>query len=189
MRCISISLWALIALLLVPSAHAENSSSGKASAGQMDRGVSLSSPPTAPSTPDPTPDLTRSLQAELKRVGCFEGAVDGVWDGRTKTALVDFGRRAKLEVATDAPTAAAVETLKSRRDRVCPLECGPGRIERNGQCVAKAAPEAKPAKETRRPPREKSEDDRSKPSMCWRDDGRTTALVPCSEAPTGRRAY
>lgn len=188
MRFIRISIWVFATLALASSAHAQ--SSGAGSANQMERDITLS----APQLPDSTPDLTKSLQAELKRVGCLEGAADGQWNDKTKAALVDFARRSKLEVPTDAVTSIAVEALQSRRDRVCPLDCGAGRVERNGQCVTKAAPAPRPAKppvaaETKRAPRAKTEDERPGSGMCWRHDGRGTSLVPCSEAPTGRRAY
>ncbi len=193
MRRITFLFLALAVLPLAPSAHAQNAIAEKAMFDQVRQGESLPPPALAPPvlTP-PEPDLTRSLQVELKRIGCFEGAVDGIWEGRTKLALADVARRAKLDVATDVPTPIAVEALKSRRDRICPLNCGAGRIERNGSCVAKAVVDNKPARpqivgETKRPPRANAESER--PSMCLRNDGRTTALVPCSDAPGSRRVY
>jgi hypothetical protein len=141
--------------------------------------------------------VTKELQAQLHRVGCFEGAADGVWGEKTKVALVEFVRRSKLDVPTGAPTSIALDAVTSKRDRICPLDCGAGRIERNGQCVAQPAPAATAAKpvrpqptvENKRAPREKSVNEQPNSGMCWRNDGRTTALVPCSETPTGRRAY
>lgn len=195
MRFVRATIFALAAL--TSAAHAETTAPAKHDHDQMERNVTMS--PTALS-PE-TSDVTRSLQSELKRVGCFGGTVDGVWDVRTKTALAEFARRAKVDVDTDAATPVAVGILQARRDRVCPLECGAGLIERNGQCVAKAAPPAPPppaaAKpparpqnvEARRPARERSQDERPGSGMCWRNDGRGTSLVPCHEAPTGRRAY
>ena len=185
MRSLCALLSTLAALMFIPAAQAQASS-----ADQMERSISLSSPLPQISVPDPT----RALQAELKRVGCFDGAADGRWSEQTKAALADFARHAKLDVSTDAATQAAVESVQSRRDRVCPLACGAGRIERNGVCVAKPMPEAKPAKpqaapDVRRAARERSQDEGSGSGMCWRHDGRGTSLVPCSEAPTGRRAY
>lgn len=189
MRYVRISFWALATLALASIAQAQGPVNGNAS--QIERGVSLSLPaPTAES-----PDLTRSLQTELKRVGCFEGAVDGNWDDRTRTALAEFVRLSKLELPMDTVTERTVSVVQGRRDRICPLACGAGRIERNGVCVAKAVPpeqkavKPQPAAENKRPPRVRTEDDRPSSGMCWRQDGRGMSLVPCSEAPTGRRAY
>lgn len=198
-------LCALALLALAMPARAQGPTAENMVPNQMERGVSLSSPSHHPSSHSPSPshasppDVTKQLQTELTRVGCFAGAIDGIWGDMTRAALADFGRRAKLAVATDGPTSGVLEAVQSRRDRVCPLDCGPARIEQNGQCVAKAvpapAPQVKPAVrpqptvETRRAPRAKPDDGGGNSGMCWRNDGRSTALVPCSEAPTGRRAY
>ncbi len=190
MRFRSILLWTALALTLAPGARAENAVSEKTMLDQAKQGANLPPPTLSPNAAD----ITRSLQVELKRVGCFEGAINGVWDGTIKGALAEFARRAKLDVPTDVPTSTAVETVKSKLNRICPLDCGAGRIERNGACVATGVLDNRPARpptvvETKRPPRAAPEKERSDSGMCWRNDGRTTALVPCNEAPTGRRAY
>lgn len=187
MRAAGMLLWASMTLALAAGAHAQTAASEKAMFDQARPGADL----PMPALPPNVTDLTRSLQVELKRVGCFEGAIDAVWGSATQGALAEFARRAKLDVPTDAPTPTAVETVKSQSSRICPLVCGAGLIERNGTCVAKAVPEAKPARpqptaETKRAPRET---ERPNSGMCWRNDSRGMALVPCSEAPTGRRAY
>jgi uncharacterized caspase-like protein len=95
--------------------------------------------------PQPVTDpqvLTRALQTELKRVGCDPGPIDGKWSGKTKEALGDFARSAKVTLPTAEPNAAALEVLAGRKERVCPLECDKGERQVNGKCVA----EAKPAK-------------------------------------------
>jgi hypothetical protein len=198
MRFLSISLWALMMLTQSVHAQSQNASPEKPMTDQMERGVTLSAPLQS-SSPE---DFTKDLQAELKRVGCFDSIVDGVWGDKTKTALLNFARFSKLDVPTDVATPVAVDAVKSRTDRVCPLDCGPGRVESNGQCIAKAQPaptpqpqpQAKPARpqptgEARRPAARERSDDKPSSGMCWRQDGRGTSLVPCSEAPTGRRAY
>ena len=47
-----------------------------------------------PATAEPIDrrEMTRSLQAELKRVGCFEGPVDGEFSNSTRTALRNFAK-------------------------------------------------------------------------------------------------
>ena len=171
-------------------AHAETST--LASGDQIERGVTLSLPSEQPNEAQ----LTTTIQTELKRVGCFDGTADGLWDEKTKSALANFARRVKFDVPTTAASEQAVTLLQSRQERVCPLECGPGRIEQRGVCVAKAAPVAapvpvkpQPRAEARQPPRGKGESESSGSGMCWHQNGRGTALVPCSETPTGRRAY
>jgi hypothetical protein len=160
-------------------------------------------PPTAAPTPTPPapPDLARRLQVELQRVGCDPGYIDGVWGDKGEAALQRFARYAKLGLSTDQPTLAALDAVKGQAVRICPLECGPNTVERNGACVAKAAPDrepprAKPYRNTQkayeRPapapkaPRYRPE---SKPSMCWAVEGRTMTIVPCSDPRAGTRAY
>jgi hypothetical protein len=151
---------------------------------------SASATPPAVPTPDKA-TLVRSLQTELKRVGCFEGDVDGKWGPPVKGALIEFTQRAKVEVPTDVPTPAAADAVKGQRGRICPLECGAGRIERDGACVAKTTPErptrAKAAGEAKqRPPAAKAG---KGPGMCWHEDRRALTLVPCDDPRAGVRAY
>ncbi|MDX2204237.1 MAG: peptidoglycan-binding domain-containing protein [Hyphomicrobiaceae bacterium] len=193
MHFMGILLLALTTLALAPSAHAQTVGATAPATARAENAMfdeaKLGADLPAPTVPSDPQDVTKSLQAELKRVGCFAGAIDGVWGGTTKVALADFVRRSKLDVPTDIPTSAAVQTVKSQLNRICPLDCGAGRIERNGTCVAKAAPTpARPqtAAEAKRPPAAKPE---KNSGMCWRNDGRNLALVPCSEFPLGRRAY
>lgn len=191
MRLTSMSLWILAALALAPAAWAQDQTEQTAKFDEMPQGGSL----PVSVAPTDTRDLTRSLQVELKRVGCFPGLVDGVWGDATKGALANFARLAKLDVATDAPTPIAVDALKSRHDRVCPVICPAGQAEQNGVCVANAPPPAaKAAKpqataEPKRAPRANPDNERPGGGMCLRNDGRGQALVPCSEAFGGRRVY
>jgi hypothetical protein len=84
--------------------------------------------------------LTRVLQRELKRVGCYAGEADGTWAPKTKEALVQFARLLKLELATAAPSAAALQAVIDKQARVCPMICGSGERNVNGRCVANARP-------------------------------------------------
>jgi hypothetical protein len=131
---------------------------------QMKQGASLPTPGEAPALPTLAPDppaLARALQAELRRVGCYAGSADGKWGGGTKGALEAFAQRAQLNLRTEEPTLAALDAVKGRQGRVCPLECGPGQVEQNDRCIAKAAPDrparSKSADGPRRPPRQKAE--------------------------------
>jgi uncharacterized caspase-like protein len=103
-------------------------------------------PEMRPQSPGQDPQvLARALQTELKRVGCDPGSADGKWGAKAKEALAEFARRTKVVVPTEEPTAAALEALVARSDRVCPLDCEKGEREVKGKCVA----EAKPARKVR----------------------------------------
>ena len=105
--------------------------------------------------PDPR-TLARSLQTELKRVGCDAGEIDGQWGDKGREALASFGRHAKMSMPSQEPTAEVLEAVVSRKDRVCPLECGQGTAEVNGKCVASASKAKKPRSASSRSNREQS---------------------------------
>jgi hypothetical protein len=107
-----------------------------------------------PKAPDPR-SLARSLQTELKRVGCDAGEIDGQWGDKGREALASFGRHAKMSMPSQEPTAEALEAVASRKDRVCPLECGKGTAEVNGKCVASES-KTKPRSASSRSNRERS---------------------------------
>jgi hypothetical protein len=152
-------------------------------------------PPAALEPAAPPPALARLLQVELQRVGCNPGSIDGVWGDKGEAALERFARHAKLSVPTDAPTLAALEAVKGRAGRVCPLECGPGTIEKNGACVARPVParerdrvrDAPAPKRAQRRPRS----DKAKGGMCWAIDlnGRGSTIVPCTDSRATMKAY
>jgi hypothetical protein len=89
-------------------------------------------------------ELARQLQAELKRVGCDPGAVDGDWGAKSREALGVFNRSAGTSLDVKVASLEALAAVRAKTGRVCPLVCGPGlRIEGEG-CVAE--PKAKPAR-------------------------------------------
>jgi hypothetical protein len=109
-------------------------------------------PPQASAPPRPASTaLVREIQTELKRLGCHPDPVDEVWDG-TRPSLVRLARYASIAVP-DAPTSEFLDRLRGLSARVCPLDCGPGRIEDGGRCVAKPPmqPSAHKKPEARKP--------------------------------------
>jgi hypothetical protein len=152
---------------------------------EADRVAALPVPETRPQAPGSDPRvLARALQTELKRVGCDPGAVDGRWGPEAREALGDFARSAKLALPTDEPTAAALDAVARFKERVCPLECDRGEKEVDGRCVA-ASPGAKdkavrkPSQEPKAARRRDTPQAAPKPKMCWSQDGRNFAMVPC----------
>jgi hypothetical protein len=123
----------------------------------------LASAPAQPVTPDPSV-LTRALQAELKRVGCDPGPISGNWSGKTRQALGEFIRLTKSAVPSQEPTDAALEALKTQKERVCPLRCSPAEVEAEGRCVAKASPATPKPKAT---PGNSNEAATKGTDMCW----------------------
>jgi hypothetical protein len=80
--------------------------------------------------------LTQTLQEQLKRVECYEGAIDGDWRAKTQQALANFSKFSKLALASDQPTEAALQLVTSKTSKVCIPTCGlPGERLINGKCV------------------------------------------------------
>jgi hypothetical protein len=77
---------------------------------------------------DQTPaiDLPRSLQSELRRVGCNTGPVDGNWNAAAQKALDLFNRHAGIKLDVKVANTDALDAVKSKSSRVCPLICDHG---------------------------------------------------------------
>ena len=86
-------------------------------------------------------ELARAQQKELDRLGCSPGTPDGKWGRRTRTAMEIFNRETKLSLETKAATMAALDAMKMRNGRVCPLVCSPLEDKVGERCVAKNCPE------------------------------------------------
>jgi len=81
-------------------------------------------------------DLTRAVQIELRRVGCLTEDADGDWGSTSRRSLSQFNRRAGTRFDTDAASADALEAIKRKQGRVCPLVCPHG-FEADGDHCSK----------------------------------------------------
>lgn len=97
--------------------------------------------PVAPAAPaasapamDPA-DIARLLQAHLKRVGCDPGNSDGKWDDASKKALELFNKSAQTRFDVKLASLDALDGVRSKADRVCPLVCPKGQKADGDRCV------------------------------------------------------
>ncbi|MGY4628214.1 caspase family protein [Bradyrhizobium sp. USDA 4486] len=74
----------------------------------------------------PAADLTRSVQTELGRVGCFSGQADGNWNTSSQRSLSQFNRYAGTKLDVKVASTDALDTVKAKQSRVCPLVCEHG---------------------------------------------------------------
>ena len=87
-------------------------------------------------TPGTQPlDLNRSVQAELRRVGCLTGDADGNWNASSQRSLSQFNRYAGTRLDTKVASADALDALKQKSSRVCPLVCAHGYKADGDQCT------------------------------------------------------
>jgi hypothetical protein len=74
----------------------------------------------------PPADLTKSVQLELRRVGCLKADADGNWGAASERSLSQFNRYARTKLDTKVASADALDAIKGKQSRVCPLVCEHG---------------------------------------------------------------
>jgi uncharacterized caspase-like protein len=71
-------------------------------------------------------DLAKSVQIELRRVGCLTAAVDGEWNSASQRSLALFNRHAGTRLNVKLASTDALDAIKLKPSRVCPLVCEHG---------------------------------------------------------------
>jgi len=71
-------------------------------------------------------ETTRLVQSELRRVGCLTTSVDGDWNVSSQRSLTLFNRYAGTKLDTKLASFDALDAIKARSGRVCPLVCDHG---------------------------------------------------------------
>jgi uncharacterized caspase-like protein len=123
----------------IADAQSQVEQAKRASKEEADKLASLTPDQTVPKMP-PSPqidqtDINRLLQAHLKRVGCNSGNVDGTWDDSSRKALDLFNKNANTKFDVKVASLDALDMVRSKTDRVCPLICAKGQKEDGGRCV------------------------------------------------------
>ena len=106
----------------------------KAAAEKNEQLAALSLPADKSGSAPPV-DLPRALQAELRRVGCNTGAVDGNWNAASQKALDLFNKHAGMKLEVKTASADALDAVKGKSARVCPLVCEYGYRADGDRCV------------------------------------------------------
>ncbi|NPU10472.1 caspase family protein [Bradyrhizobium sp. 83002] len=106
--------------------------------------AALPLPAEKPAAAVQPPDLPRLLVGELRRVGCStadsDGASNGRWDGNARRALERFNKQAGTRFDVKVASLDALDAVKARTSRVCPLLCDKGQRAEGESCVAIACP-------------------------------------------------
>ena len=74
----------------------------------------------------PQADITKSVQTELRRVGCLTGAADGEWNAASQRSLALFNKHAGTKFDVKLASLDALDAIKLKPSRVCPLICEHG---------------------------------------------------------------
>jgi uncharacterized caspase-like protein len=89
---------------------------------QAEKGTNL-----AALTPGALPaDIVKSVQTELRRVGCLTAAADGEWNIASQRSLALFNRHAGTKLNVKLASVDALDAIKLKPSRVCPLICEQG---------------------------------------------------------------
>jgi hypothetical protein len=79
-------------------------------------------------------DIAKSVQGELSRVGCFTGAVNGQWNAASQRSLALFNQHAGTKFDAKLASLDALDAIKLKPSRVCPLICDHGYKADGDQC-------------------------------------------------------
>ncbi|QPF94155.1 caspase family protein [Bradyrhizobium commune] len=90
--------------------------------------------PTPTSSPAPG-DLAKSVQLELRRVGCMSASADSEWGQTAQRSLTLFNKYAGTQFDVKLASTDALDALKARPGRVCPLICDHGFRADSDQCT------------------------------------------------------
>jgi uncharacterized caspase-like protein len=127
----------------VEAAKREAENQARRAAEQEAKVAALTAPanqPPPPAAPVAVPvmdpaDIARLLQAHLKRVGCDPGVADGSWNDRSQKALDGFNKNAGTKFDVKVASLDALDAVRTRTERVCPLICGKGQKVAGDRCV------------------------------------------------------
>jgi pyruvate/2-oxoglutarate dehydrogenase complex dihydrolipoamide acyltransferase (E2) component len=92
-------------------------------------------------TPSSTPpamspqETTKLVQSELRRVGCLTTSADGDWNASSQRSLTLFNKYAGTKLDAKLASFDALDAIKAKPGRVCPLVCDHGFRADGDACV------------------------------------------------------
>src|SRR5581483_10532362 len=99
----------------------------------------MSEPPAPRITIPKGEALTRELQKELRRVGCYDGEINGAWTPSTRRAMKAFTDRLNASLPVDAPDPVLYALVQGQRAEVCGKACPTGQASsEDGRCLPAA---------------------------------------------------
>jgi hypothetical protein len=91
--------------------------------------------PSEPRAKPSAEQLPRLLQAELRRLGCYTGSIDGSWTEATQRSLGLFNKSAGTTLDTAVASVDTLDVLQRKNERVCPLMCEHGYKAEGDTCT------------------------------------------------------
>ena len=98
---------------------------------QSEKGISLASLSSGP----PQVEIVKSVQSELRRVGCLTAQADGEWNTASQRSMALFNRHAGTKFDVKLASTDALDAIKLKPSRVCPLLCEHGSKADGNSCT------------------------------------------------------
>ncbi|EHR01881.1 caspase family protein [Bradyrhizobium sp. WSM471] len=98
----------------------------------------LAALPSPASSPEPTQspqELAKAVHSELRRVGCLANNEGSEWSAKSQRSLTLFNKYAGTKLNTALASSDALDAIKARSGRVCPLVCDQGFKADGDACV------------------------------------------------------
>ncbi|WP_439409556.1 caspase family protein [Bradyrhizobium sp. DASA03076] len=96
--------------------------------------VAAVAPTQSPSSLSPQ-ETAKLIQSELRRVGCLAAAADGDWNASSQRSLTLFNKYAGTKFDAKLASFEALDAIKAKPGRVCPLVCDHGFKADGDACV------------------------------------------------------
>jgi len=146
-------------------------------------------PAAAPAKAAAIPDratLARELQRELRRVGCYDGEINGAWTIGTKRAMKSFTDRVNATLPVEEPDYILLTLVQGHQDKACGKPCPVEQaLSDDGRCVpnailARAKKPASPAN-VAAAPNGSPPSERPQPAITGWSTTTTAAIAPPTE--------
>ena len=106
----------------------------EAKARESEQKVAAVAPTSSPSSLSPQ-ETAKLVQSELRRVGCLAAAADGDWNASSQRSLTLFNKYAGTKFDAKLASFDALDAVKAKPGRVCPLVCDHGFKADGDACV------------------------------------------------------
>ncbi|MDE5441106.1 caspase family protein [Bradyrhizobium sp. CSA207] len=113
---------------------AEKQAAEKKALGDSEQKVAAIAPTSSQPTLSPA-ETAKLVQSELRRVGCLGAAADGDWNASSQRSLTVFNKYAGTKFDAKLASFDALDAIKAKPGRVCPLVCDHGFKADGDACV------------------------------------------------------
>jgi hypothetical protein len=126
--------------------------------------------------------LARELQRELRRVGCYDGEINGAWTTSTRQAMKAFTDRVNATLPIKEPDAVLLALVQGHQHKACGAPCPAGQgVTDDGRCMPNAVLTHLARKEPKRTAANKSPSaEQVTPATGWSTTTNAVATLPSS---------